>query len=371
MCITKYKSIWHRLLFLSCVFVAISGHTSCAPQTHFIDTHTRRNEVGDYVIHWETLPLMEGKVDIFVSDNPHRFPDSPMMTEMISNQMATYDASDDVSRKFFLLVFNDRQAAITAARLPITDSSINMRDMGGYITASGYPVRWGMIARSGALLGMTDRDSALIDNFKIKSRLILSEAVDHKENHGDLPGVETRIIPTIVPCNYDKRLSHILDGDVTPDMVKDMQVQYLTDLAYQNKAQFSEALHFLLDHKNYPILISDRLGKDRVGFLVMLIQCILDVSHNDIIHEYLESNQVLSASRMVPSGYTYPSEVQESLTEYYRCRESDLNAVMGTLIRRHGSIAKYIEDVLDVRMAEQRLLRKMLLFTGKVTPLSK
>lgn len=371
MCIKKYKSTMLRLLFLSCVVIVCSGQFSCAPQTHFIDTHTKRNEVGNYVIHWETLPVMKGKVDIFVSDNPHHFPDSPMMTETISNEMATYDAPDDISRKFFLLVFNDRQAAITAARLPITDSSINMRDIGGYITASGYPMKWGMIARSGALLGMTDRDSALIDNFRIKSRLILSEAVDHEEVHGNLPGIKTQIVPTVVPYNYDKRLGHILDGHVTADIVKDMQTKYLTELAYQNKAQFSAALRFLLDHKNYPVLISDRLGKDRVGFLVMLIQCILDVSHNDIIHEYLESNQVLSASRMVPSGYTYPSEVQESLTEYYRCRESDLNAVMGTLIRQHGSVAKYIEDVLGIRMAEQRLLRKMLLFTGKVTPLSR
>ena len=357
------------MLFLSCVFVAMSGQISCAPQTHFIDTHTKRNEVGNYVIHWETLPVMTGKVDIFVSDNPHHFPNTPMMTEIISNQVATYDAPDDVSRKFFLLVFNDKQAAITAARLPITDSSINMRDIGGYITASGYPVRWGMIARSGALLDMTDRDSALIDNFKINTRLILSESVDHGEVHGSLPGVKTHIIPTSVAYDYDGHLKHILRGCLSPDDIRDMQLEYLIELAYQNKEQYSEALHYFLDHKNYPILLSDRLGKDRVGFLVMLLQSVLDVSHNDIVHEYLVSNQVLSASRMVPSGYTYPNEVQESLTEYYRCRESDLNTVMGALIRRHGSMAKYMEDVLGVSMAEQRLLRKILLFTGKVAPL--
>lgn len=368
MCMEKCKLVVLRAMSLFCVVVASAGQFSCAPQSHFIDTHTKRDEVGNYVIHWETLPVMEGKVEIFVSDNPNHFPTSPMMTETISNQMAVYDASNDISRKFFLLVFNQKQTAITAARLPYTDSSINIRDIGGYSTAGGQAMKWGMIARSGALQGMTSRDSALIENFRFKSRLILSEAVDRTELHGELPRVSSRLIPTTVDHNFPADLLHILNSKVTPEMVRERQVDYLTELAYNNKSQYSKALHFLLDPNNYPVLISDGLGKDRVGFLVMLIQCILDVSHNDVIREYLESNQVLSAARLIPVGYMYSAEVQESLTEYCRCRESDLSTIIGILTRQHGSVSKYVEDVLNFSPAEQIRLKKILLFDGNISP---
>lgn len=342
--------------------------SSCASQALFIDTHAKRDEVGNYIIQWETSPVTDGVVDIFVSDNPYRFPDKPMMTETIASRMVRYDSPFDGVRRFFLLVFNRKDIAITAARMHKTDSGINMRDIGGYATAAGLPVKWGMVVRSGALLDLSPRDSLLVHNLQLRSRIILSDVVNKPELYGDIQTLPTCVVPTTLDYNYHKRLLGILTERTTPEAVKEMQVEYLTDLAFKNKNQYSEVLHRLLDPTVYPVLISDGLGKDRVGFLVMVIQSILGVSHNDIIREYLQSNEGLSASRMVPSGHIYPNEIQESLTEYYRCRESDLNAVMGLLTKQYGSIAKYAEAVLDFDAAKQRQLRKLLLLDSTVAP---
>ncbi|MDO4771205.1 tyrosine-protein phosphatase [Porphyromonas sp.] len=351
--------------------ILFEGLSACAPQAQFIDASTKRDEVGNYVIHWETMPVMNGKVDIFVSDDPHSFPSDPMITAPIAHQMVKYIPADQVSRKFFLLVFNQNHKTVTAVRLPNTDSSINLRDIGGYVTTSGKAVSWGMIARSGALVDISKKDRVLLSNLRLRSRVILSESVYGNETHGDLPDVPTLVIPTEVGYNYSEHIQDIKTGGLSAEGVRQKQQEYFKDLAYKNKAQFSEALHFLLEPANYPVLISDTFGKDRVGFFIMLLQSILEVSHNDIIREYTETNHVLSASRLFPDGYKYSSEVQETLTEFFRCRDTDLNNMIGYLVKRHGSMSKYIAEVLDFGMSKQRQLQCLLLFNAKLPEMSK
>ena len=143
-----------KILSLFASVILLVGCSSNAPDIRAI---CLRDDIGNYVIKWETDPVMEGIVKMTVSDNPDLFTnESPIIYANIKDGVATYITNDNISRKYFRLSFNDKYARIIGARSAVMDSVQNFRDLGGYTSTNGKTVKWGKVFRSGELSSLSE-----------------------------------------------------------------------------------------------------------------------------------------------------------------------------------------------------------------------
>ena len=116
-----------KILSLFASVILLVGCSSNAPDIRAI---CLRDDIGNYVIKWETDPVMEGIVKMTVSDNPDLFTnESPIIYANIKDGVATYITNDNISRKYFQLSFNDKYPRIFGARSAVMDSVQNFRDI--------------------------------------------------------------------------------------------------------------------------------------------------------------------------------------------------------------------------------------------------
>ena len=349
----------HKLFLVIYTFVGVVLYCSCAKQNYYIYAHTKRDDVGNYIIKWEVRPEMDGRVDLFVSDDPNSYPAHPFVSEEINKQVAKYVTLDNVSRKFFMLVFDRKDIVVTGARVIPTFGPFNLRDIGGYPSSNDTYVRWGKVYRSGRMDKMSYRDSLMVQRLGIRTRLLLLDGQSIPgEFKDDIPSV---LLNSSLNLDRNELLQQILAGKATVKEVKLANQNYLHQLAFHNKAQFAMALQYLLETKNYPILISDQWGKDRVAYLMMLIQCILNINRGYILDDYLQSNDLLTVAHLIPGGYQLSNSQQEALTEFFRCRSRDINKLFADIEKHYGSVSKYLEKELNFTMAQQVRLRQILL----------
>ena len=106
-----------KILSLFASVILLVGCSSNAPDIRAI---CLRDDIGNYVIKWETDPVMEGIVKMTVSDNPDLFTnESPIIYANIKDGVATYITNDNISRKYsaFLLMINTHGSSGHARRL--------------------------------------------------------------------------------------------------------------------------------------------------------------------------------------------------------------------------------------------------------------
>ena len=161
--------ILKRILFLFTSVALLAGCSSGrAPEIRAI---CLRDDIGNYIIKWETDPHTDGTMKLYVSDTPNSFDMSrPCSYADINDGRVTYITNDNITRKYFLLSFNDKYYRTVGARSVQMDSVQNLRDIGGYFSEHGNRMTgWGKIFRSGELKALSRNDTIRLDNLKIKT----------------------------------------------------------------------------------------------------------------------------------------------------------------------------------------------------------
>lgn len=350
-----------RWVLLAYVLLATA---SCAQQSYYIDTQTRQDAEGNYVIRWDVQPAMDGNVEIYASSDASRYNWQPVITESIRKEITTYSSTQGIpSQTYFLMIFDGRETRVTSSRIIATAGPVNLRDIGGYMTASGLQMRWGMIYRSGDLSRLHESDEPLVTALRIRNHLSLRSIYgEPRRSSSQIPFAKYATIEPDRYVNFNSLLENIYAGESSAEGISYFFEDYFNSIAFENPRQLSSVLHLLIELSHYPILLSDQYGKDRVAFITMLIHSVLGVNRSDIINDYLLSNPLLPVEQLEPKGYFYSARVQEALTEFYRSRPNDLISVMDEIERRYGSIARYLEEVLDFDKEDQAKLRRIMLY---------
>jgi protein-tyrosine phosphatase len=254
---------------LMLVFAASAPALHAAPPAGAMVT---RNDQGNLVVTWTDA----NPVDVFASSHPDaKFTRSGVVSANDADgQEVLVDNGSD--RRFFLL--RDRrtgEATRVAERiLPLAQGS-NFRDIGGYQTASGRHVKWGMIYRSGATPLLSDADV-----IKVKA-LGLVDMIDLRSSE------ERLIAPTrLTGIRYtaiDYSMMSMMSAASAPG-TDSMITLYRTMpkfLAPHLRIVFSD----LINHKG-PILYHCSAGQDRTGVTTAIILSALGVPRDTIIADY-------------------------------------------------------------------------------------
>lgn len=348
-----------KILSLFTSVTLLLGCTSVPPEIRAL---CLRDNIGNYVIKWETDPQIEGIVKMYVSDNPDHFnTTTPAVYANINEGVSTYITNDNITRKYFELAFNNRYVKIVGARSVVMDSVQNLRDMGGYFANGKHTTRWGKFFRSGQLSALSEWDSIRLQNLGIRTIIDLrtdSEALSSPTRYpqADLIRIPVSTGPmTDIPDRI--REGRMRKGDAILYM-QDQYLQFVTD----NTEQFAQALDVFLHKENYPILFNCSLGKDRAGFLAAMLLAALGVPEETILKDYRASNDYIDLSHLAYLARDLSTDAQESITVLLSANESWMDLTLQKIRKDYGSLDKYLTQGLKLDEKKRQTLKDILLY---------
>lgn len=341
-------------------FALLAVLTGCSSKTPEIDIVCERDDIGNYILKWETDPVITGIVKILVSDTPNSFSGSRAMFVKTEDQVTTYITNNNVTRLYFQLCFNNKYKRVVSERMLNTTDIQNLRDVGGYYTANQRMLRWGMLFRSGQMIRTSVHDSLLMKELKLKTIVDLRAASEQQriplaynaENMVSIP------INAGQPMDAYRRMRNgqMKKGDGMVYM-QDVYLKYVTE----NTEQFARFFQLLLDEDNYPLLFNSSLGKDRVGFLTSLIMRVLNILPDEIEADYRATDRYLVKERMgyLVRGLNY--DAQETLTLLLSTDLSWMDLAYNQIDKEYGSFHEYVANGLKLSEKDIRHLKEILL----------
>jgi len=219
-------------------------------------------------------------------------------------------------------------------------SIYNFRDVGGYAAKDGQTVRWQRLYRADSLGWLAGDDLITFQALKVRTVIDLRHPFE-VERTGRVPesdGLDYRNLPIEGRRwdinTYDDRLGvgrYLADRylEVTEDGIDNLR----------------SAIETISQSGSAPVVVHCAAGKDRTGLLTALILSLVGVADEDIIDDYALTGLaterfIASWQRRHPNATRWPG-FGVAPAEAMRLFLTDLAA-------RHGSVAKYCTDVLQV-----------------------
>ena len=351
--------MFNKFFSLFVFTMILSGCVSPSPD---ISVVCERDDIGNYILKWETVPQINGIVKFYVSDDPDHFPkNEPFSLANISDGKITYITNDNITRKYFLLSFNDHFYKKISSRSVTMDNVQNFRDMGGYQTKDQKNIRWGKLFRSGELSSLNEWDALRLNNLEIKT--IIDFRTLHETEKAPIRYPKAKIITAPISLG-DTNLffEKIREGRLRKgDALIFMQDTYIGFVKQQGK-QFAKALRILLDENNYPVLFNCSLGKDRTGFFAALVLLALDVPESVITQDYLITNDFLNLKKFEDLVKGLNTEEQETITLLLTANENYIDIALRTIKKDYGTYQKYFQKEMGLTEKEQAKLKEILLY---------
>lgn len=227
---------------------------------------------------------------------------------------------------------------------------MGLRELGGLRGADGRPVRHGLFYRGSALVGLTNEQQQLVDAMGLRFLLDL-RAVGELDGRQDYvpDGAAYRRIGGM----YDADGNEV---DFSPAGIARMMESiqrnpegFMTNL-YVSMMFGNPAVHALVDKLvvgQVPLYFHCTAGKDRTGVCAAVILMLLGVSDDDIVHEFLLTNEY-----RLPIIDMTPDQIPEDVSEMDRenwasinsVHERHLRAVFAAVAERYPSREAYFED---------------------------
>jgi protein-tyrosine phosphatase len=337
-----------------------------ASAAHSLDgAVAERAASGEIVLHWRD----PNPVDVYVSIKPDAAPSRAKLL-VRGDRDGGYRAEwTRPERPYFTLRDEpDRTIVRVAERVVTLERGSNFRDLGGYPTASGRHVRWGMIYRTAAMPMLTDADYRSVSRLGIRSII-------------DLRSVEERqIAPDGMPAHagalylaHDYPADEIFSRIGAPpaggqNPVTGLYRTWLVSLAPQFRDIFQQLLR-----RDGAVSYHCSAGQDRTGVATALVLSALGVPRDVIMADYQLSTFDRRPENEIPklTPGQYPGNI---VADFYRRAQASgtpmkarplytaagkpfLQETFEEIDTRWGSVDVYLKEVLGLdqtRIAELR-----------------
>ena len=244
------------------------------------------------------------------------------------------------------------------------DGVHNFRDYGGYAAAGGARVKPGLLWRSAQHGDASDQDLADIEALGIKTVIDLRGPSEREfkpcRRHPEF-GAEVLFHP-------DETAGLALhteaaDGVITAPEARAAMVRLYEGIPFRENLVFMIRRYFeVLRRAEGPSLVHCVAGKDRTGFAVALAQHVLGVSQDDIVADYVLTNQAGNIEARIAAGATQIRARHGSISD------ATIRTLMGVeadyivtafdrAAARHGSLDAYLSEVIGVDAAARDSLR--------------
>lgn len=207
-------------------------------------------------------------------------------------------------------------------------------------------MRKGLIYRSANPDKVNQIDITNLKGLRIKTIIDLRDPSEFSSGKAEIPGIEILNIPLKFESVTRQRLRPLLKHNYDPDEIDRVLNGIYVEIVDAMRPVFSTIAAMIPEPDNTPMLIHCQAGKDRTGILIALLQMIADVDREEIIRDYLTSNDSilphfkrrLKLRKILTLGF-FPSEAVLYAVEQKR---EDILTVIDRVENHYGGIKEYL-----------------------------
>lgn len=338
--------------------------TSCATQRGDFMVVCEINSVNNYDIKWEVEGNRDEALKVFRLRTPF-FTKSDLRTPdfIISMQEGRVTVPNDrKTRSYFCLEFNDGFREVVSTRHQYFPGVRRSRDIGGYRTASGEQVRWGMVYPTSDVRLVNPLGIERLKMLGIKSLVNMDFGAKDGSFSEDLPFRNYYFYETETKGFTEVALK-LNQNTITRDDAVEYVQGAVENLMARESHQLSKIFRLFAHAENYPIMLSSSILKDKSEFVISVLLSFLGVSDETIVEDYLlnnvnrpiEEHKALTAT-LSPGG-------QEAVTYMLSADEASIKRMMRGMKRQFGSAESYLREELKLSESELSAIRKQMLYT--------
>ena len=261
------------------------------------------------------------------------------------------------------------KAAMTADRVLAFDAVENFRDYGDYVTAHGTRLKKGQLYRSAHhgkatdadLQRLADLDVAVVVDLRRKSERL-------RDPSRRPPGFRALVIDNDLGDGGEApHVSFVANNVLTPQSVVGFMIEEYRRLPVEPRHHDLYARYFeALAKADGPVVIHCAAGKDRTGILAALTHHIAGVHADDIMDDYLLTNQAARIEARAPEVaknlgmVTGRTPSLAAVACFLGVRPEYLDTAQQVIRDTYGSLDGYLEQALGVTPALREALVKKL-----------
>ena len=238
------------------------------------------------------------------------------------------------------------------------DGVHNFRDYGLYAGADGATIKPGLLWRSAQHGDASEQDLADIHALGINTVVDL-RGPSEREAKPCRRHPEFAAQVFVYPEETAGLALHTeaADGVITAAEARAAMIRLYEGIPFrENLVPMIRCYFEVLRRAEGPSLVHCVAGKDRTGFAVALAQHVLGVSQDDIIADYVLTNQAGNIEARIAAGATqiraHRGDISDETIRTLMGVEADyLNTAFDRAVARHGSLNSYLAEVIGVDAA--------------------
>jgi len=261
----------------------------------------------------------------------------------------------------------------THERLVKLEGQPNFRDLGGYRTADGRTVKWGMIFRSGQLSKLSDSDLSILKGLKIRTVVDLRGPSEVETRGKDRLPEGARNVSYPIDVMGTAKTGNGQSAPAGPPAPKgDFMLQATRSIMLNRTDVYSALIKELAATENRPLVFHCTQGKDRAGIGAAIVLTVLGVPWETVREDYLltniyrkeENEKDLKDMRdgIAKKDGIPPEQVDLSRYEpMYYVKPEYIDAARQDVISKFGSMETFIREGLGISDEMVKRLRNELL----------
>jgi protein-tyrosine phosphatase len=239
----------------------------------------------------------------------------------------------------------------------------NFRDLGGYRTADGRMVKWGLLYRSGEMHDLTPADYSYLQKRGIRTVCDFRDTAERTREPTLWPAGQK---PKVLSDDYTLDVNAMkLPGDPstwTHEQVVTAMTATYPQLLDQFNGQYARMFAELLAG-DAPLAFHCTAGKDRTGVAAALLLTALGVPRATIVEDYLLSNQHMAPMPAHPTGF-WARLSPEAAHAFAGVDRHYIDAVFAVTDRHPGGTMGYLKDKMGLGAPKIAKLRALYLTKG-------